>query len=340
MDRDDNLPDSDAFIAPPFTLTEREKAFLTRNVKAGVFTDLFEDKRYLLLLYKALHPEDASATEADLTNVTCRSVLANTLYNDLGFFVRNKLVILVEAQSTWSRAIVTRLFLYLASTFLQEPIYREQTFPFICGESDVEMPDAELYVIYTGPRSKNMPEQLTWRKHVAPGRTTTWDFSVDVIYDGKEGDIINQYVSFCHITDEKRRQGGYTKETMMEIINECMKRGVLVDYLRSKTVETMLSLLRTPFEQEQIYLGMLERRERIGEERGEKRGEKRGEERGEKRGEERGEKRGIAIGERKKSIETAREMLAVGNLSVDTIVRCTKLSVAEVEALARGEEIQ
>ncbi len=94
----------------------------------------------------------------------------------------------------------------------------------------------------------------------------------------------------------------------------------------------MLSILRTPFEQEQIYLGMLERRERIGEERGEKRGEK--------RGEERGEKRGIAIGERKKSIEIAREMLAVGNLSVDTIVRCTKLSVAEVEALARGEEIQ
>ena len=102
----------------------------------------------------------------------------------------------------------------------------------------------------------------------------------------------------------------------------------------------MLSILRTPFEQEQIYLGMLERRERIGEERGEKRGEKRGEERGEKRGEERGEKRGIAIGKRKKSIEIAREMLAGGELSVDTIARCTKLSVAEVEALARGEEIQ
>ena len=85
----------------------------------------------------------------------------------------------------------------------------------------------------------------------------------------------------------------------------------------------MLSILRTPFEQEQIYLGMLERRERIGEERGEKRGEKRGEERGEKRGEERGEKRGIAIGKRKKSIEIAREMLAGGELSVDTIARYT-----------------
>ena len=94
----------------------------------------------------------------------------------------------------------------------------------------------------------------------------------------------------------------------------------------------MLSILRTPFEQEHIYLGMLERRERIGEERGEKRGEK--------RSEERGEKRGIAIGKRKKSIEIAREMLSGGELSVDTIARYTKLSVAEVEALVRGEEIQ
>ena len=90
----------------------------------------------------------------------------------------------------------------------------------------------------------------------------------------------------------------------------------------------MLSILRTPFEQEQIYLGMLERRERIGEERGEERGEKRG------------EKRGIAIGKRKKSIEIAREMLAGGDLLVDTFVRYTKLSVAEVKALARGEGIQ
>ena len=65
----------------------------------------------------------------------------------------------------------------------------------------------------------------------------------------------------------------------------------------------MLSILRTPFEQEQIYLGMLERRERIGEERG--------------------EERGITMGERKTRIETAREMLAGGELSVDTIARYT-----------------
>ena len=52
------------------------------------------------------------------------------------------------------------------------------------------------------------------------------------------------------------------------------------------------------------------------------------------------QKVGIEIGERKNSIETAREMLADGGMTVATIARYTKLSVAEVEALARGKEIQ
>lgn len=312
MNNDENQPDANAFIEPSFVLTEREKTFMTRNAKANVFTDLFEDKRYLLLLYKALHPEDTSVTEEDLTNVTCRSVLANTLYNDLGFFVRDKLVILVEAQSTWSKAIVFRLFLYLASTFMQEPIYSDKTLPFIGEENGAELPDAELYVIYTGPRSKNMPEKLTWRKHVAPGRSMTWDFSVDVIYEGERGDIIDQYVSFCHITDEKRRVGGRTKETMIDIINTCIERGVLVDYLRSKTVEAMINLLGTPFEQEQIYRGMLAHRQKVG----------------------------IEIGERKNSIEIARSFLESGDVPIDVIAKHTKLSLAEVEALARGEDIR
>ncbi len=61
---------------------------------------------------------------------------------------------------------------------------------------------------------------------------------------------------------------------------------------------------------------MLEYREKIGEERGEERGE------------------------RKKSLEIARRMLARGNASFSDIAEDTNLTLAEVEALARGEEIQ
>ena len=70
-----------------------------RTAKNSVFIDLFRDKRNLLELYKTLHPEDNTATEDSLTDVTIENVLTDNLYNDLGFIVNNKLMILIEAQS-------------------------------------------------------------------------------------------------------------------------------------------------------------------------------------------------------------------------------------------------
>jgi hypothetical protein len=70
-----------------------------RTAKNSVFLDLFQNKSYLLKLYKTLHPEDTTATEDSLTDVTIENVLTDNLYNDLGFIVNNKLMILIEVQS-------------------------------------------------------------------------------------------------------------------------------------------------------------------------------------------------------------------------------------------------
>ncbi|MCD7956305.1 MAG: hypothetical protein LUG93_11275, partial [Lachnospiraceae bacterium] len=43
--------------------------------KDNVFTNMLRDKKYLLQLYQALHPEDTSATEDSLTNITIENVL-------------------------------------------------------------------------------------------------------------------------------------------------------------------------------------------------------------------------------------------------------------------------
>ena len=65
-----------------------------RTAKNSVFLDLFQDKKNLLELYKALHPEDADATEDKLDIVTIDNVLTDNLYNDLGIMVgANKLLL-------------------------------------------------------------------------------------------------------------------------------------------------------------------------------------------------------------------------------------------------------
>ena len=94
-----------------------DQAKLKKNAKDSVFCDLFGNPKYLLQLYKALHPEDTEVTQEQIGNVTMRNILLDQMYNDLGFTVGSKLLVLMEAQSTWSKNIVIRVLLYLANTW-------------------------------------------------------------------------------------------------------------------------------------------------------------------------------------------------------------------------------
>ena len=78
-----------------------EEVMAKRTAKNSVFLDLFQNKRYLLKLYKTLHLEDATATEDSLTDVTITNVLTDNLYNDLGFIVNNKRQL--QKQSAYAR---------------------------------------------------------------------------------------------------------------------------------------------------------------------------------------------------------------------------------------------
>ncbi|MDE6926422.1 MAG: hypothetical protein K2P59_14400 [Acetatifactor sp.] len=46
-----------------------------RTAKNSVFLDLFQNKSYLLKLYKTLHPEDTTATEDSLTDMSLEEIV-------------------------------------------------------------------------------------------------------------------------------------------------------------------------------------------------------------------------------------------------------------------------
>jgi hypothetical protein len=85
------------------------RAIAKKTVKDSVFRDLFENPKYLLELYKALHPEDQETTVEKLGIVTIKNVLLDQLYNDLGFTVGDKLLVLIEAQSSWTVNIISEV---------------------------------------------------------------------------------------------------------------------------------------------------------------------------------------------------------------------------------------
>ena len=81
------------------------RSIAKQTAKDSIFRDLFKDPAYLLQLYQALHPEDQTTTADDLQIVSMQNILLNQMYNDLGFIVGRtplRLLILLEAQSTWS----------------------------------------------------------------------------------------------------------------------------------------------------------------------------------------------------------------------------------------------
>ena len=218
-----------------------------RKIKDSVFTNLFQDRKYLLQLYKALHPEDQSVTEEEIADVTIKHVLVDADYNDLGFSVGNRLMVLVESQSTWTANIIVRALMYLMQTYHD---YFKRTSQNLYGSRNVNMPRPELYVIFTGDR-KDVPDSMSLSAEFFGGAEAAVNAEVKVIHRNDEKDIIGQYIIFSKVYDQQRKLHGNTMQAITETIRICKDRNVLKDYLESREQE-VVDIMMTLFDDEQI----------------------------------------------------------------------------------------
>ena len=218
-----------------------------RKIKDSVFTDLFQNKKYLLQLYKALHPEDTDVIEDALADITIKHVLIDGDYNDLGFSVDNRLMVLVESQSTWTYNIIIRALMYLVQTCHD---YFKRTNQNLYGSKKINMPEPELYVIFTGDR-KNIPDKISLSEEFFAGEKVSIDAEVKVLYQENENDIIGQYIIFTKIYNAQRKLYGATKKAILETIRICKDRNVLKEYLESREKE-VVDIMMTLFDDEQI----------------------------------------------------------------------------------------
>ena len=220
---------------------------IKRTVKDSVFTDLFGHSRYLLSLYQALHPEDVEVKESDLQTVTLENIFTDDIYNDLGFVKGNKLMVLVEAQSTWTANIIIRALEYLVNSYRR---YFTDNGMDLYKSKKIELPRPELYVIYTGGR-KTRPDQITLSEEFFDGEKTAVEVTVKMIYDSCKGDIINQYITFTKILDEQVKLYGRTKKAVQETIRICKDADILKEYLESRESE-VVDIMMQLYDQEEI----------------------------------------------------------------------------------------
>jgi hypothetical protein len=218
-----------------------------RTTKNSVFIDLFRDKKNLLKLYKVLHPEDNKSTEEDLEIVTLENVLTDNVYNDLGFVANDRLLILVEAQSTWTENILIRALLYLAQSYKE---YFQTTKQDLYKSSKVTMPRPEIYVIYTGDKG-DKPDVISLSEEFFGVEELDIEIKAKIIYEKEDDNIINQYIIFCKVFDDQRRLYGLTEKTVKETIRICIDRNILREYLESREKEA-ISIMGILFSDEEI----------------------------------------------------------------------------------------
>lgn len=232
---------------------QKEQTRINRQSKATVFEDLFSDPKHLLELYRVLHPEDTTATEDDLRYITLKNVLTRSQYNDLGFMVGDRMMILVEAQSTWSVNIIPRCMMYLAETWNR---YFVEECCDVYSTSPVKIPEPELYVLYTGEQNIKK-DVISLSEEFFDGKKVAVDASVKVLKYSGGTDIVDQYIRFCKILDEQRalypQDGG---KAIRETIEICKNANILREYLdvrREEVIHIMILL----YDQEQATKMML-----------------------------------------------------------------------------------
>ena len=225
---------------------------LRRNVKDSLFTYYFSDPKHALEMYKALFPEDKNVTAADIQIVTLTNVLAAGMYNDLGFLVKDRMIILVEAQSSYSENITLRLLFYIAGTYRE---FVEKSRSDIYGMKKVWIPKPEFFVVYTG-REKTpdqIPDELCLPDLFAAGSTGPKDdisleLRVKILTYTGTNNIKDQYIRFCQIADEQRvKYPDDKRKAAEETVRICIEEGVMAVFLgeRRREVVDMMEFLFT-----------------------------------------------------------------------------------------------
>jgi len=230
------------------------------------------------------------------------NILVNEIYNDLGFIVGDRLVILVEAQSTWSMNIIIRALMYLAQTYHD---YFERREDNLYGSKKVHMPMPELYVVFTGDR-RDKPESISLSQEFFNGEECAVEVKLKILYGGQGQDIISQYVAFTKVYNEQVGVYGRTREAILETIHICKSQNVLREYLLSREKE-VVSIMMALFDEERIIHAYVESEKREA------------------------AKQASERAARKEAVETAANMLRSGKFSAGEVIKyIPRLSIEEI----------
>ena len=303
---------------------EERKQSANRNYKDSVFVDLFgEDKKAkenFLSLYNALHGIQLDTISA-LTPLRLEQVMYMTFYNDVSYLIDNKIIVLAEHQSTINPNMPIRCLEYVVRLYERILDAQERY-----ARSLVKIPTPEFYVFYNG--IEDYPNETVLRlsdAFMTKPEHIPLELEVKVlnINEHKGNKILQSckpLAEYSIFVETVRRNIEQDKEHGFEkAIKECIRNGILKEYLQRKAKEVINMLIAEYDYATDIAVQRAEERKIAYVE-------------GKSLGLAEGKSLGLAEGSRQARLETARILKQFGD-STQKIVQATGLTQAEIEAI-------
>ena len=214
-----------------------------RTYKDSLFRDIFNDKRRLQQIYKALTGKLVPLKDIKIT--TLRGTFFEDIKNDISFMAGNRHIILMEHQSTLSENMPLRMLWYIAK------LYRQRVNPDApYKKARVSLPAPHFYVFYNGTMAA--PEKWTMclsdafeeNEHTLELVVTAYNINYE---ENKE------LLEKCHdlkcysIFVNQVRQELAAKQTLRQAvasaIRYCKDNDLLTDYFARKEQEEVFDMV-------------------------------------------------------------------------------------------------
>jgi len=221
---------------------------VNREYKSSVFSMLFSEPEKMLELYNALTGSNIINT-ASIVDATLTDTLFMNRINDLAFVVQDRLVILVEHQSTINKNMALRLLLYIARVYEKildtKAMYRDKL---------IKIPRPQFFVLYNGVNIFPEREKISLsnaffdQDNIDVGGLLELEVDIINVNQGynkdlhKKSETLSCYVIFVSKVREFLKEGLELENAITKTINYCIKNNILADFLNkhSKEVKNML----------------------------------------------------------------------------------------------------
>ena len=252
-------------------MTSKNKPNYT--LKDSLFIDLFSDKMRLIQLYKSLIDDERQINPEDIEILTIQNIILRGIYNDLGFRVKDEIIILMEAQTTYTTNIVLRILFYLSETLKNYIIESSENKNLneLYNTKPRIIPKIKLFVVYTGDKVMQDHDLHLKDVMVENDIISDIDMKVRVLCTGNKKSILGQYILFTRVYTKQKKECKDIETAVKNTIEICMNDEILKEYLdyRKMEVQEMITAFMT---QEEAFESFLKDEVKRGRKEGEEKG--------------------------------------------------------------------